>query len=96
MALASFSPSAAVRMTVTEVSSRLTLPADGSPTVALVANLGDSVVFVALGDDSVTASPDSSLAVLPRSQVALTIDSNTDVAAVTLSGISGMNVAVGT
>jgi hypothetical protein len=95
MAIASFAPTAAIEMPVTPVSSRVALPATGTPTIALVTNLGQQVVFVSLGDDAAEAAAGSSLAVLPHTQVALTIGANTNLAAVTLAGLSGLNIAVG-
>jgi hypothetical protein len=96
MAIDSFAPTDAVELQAANVSSSVELPTTGSPTVAIVTNLGQRVVFVALGDDTVEALQYGSMAVLPGSSVALTIGTNTNLAAITLSGVAGLNIAVGT
>jgi hypothetical protein len=96
MAIDSFAPTAAVELQATNVSSSVALPTTGSPTVAIVTNLGQRAAFVALGDDTVEALQYGSMAVLPGSPVTLTIGANTNLAAITLSGVAGLNIAVGT
>lgn len=96
MPLASFAPSAAVNLRVSTISANVELPATGSPTTAVVTNLGEHVSFVALGaDDTTVASASSSMAVMPGRTVSLTIGSNTYLAGVTLNGVSQLNIAVG-
>jgi hypothetical protein len=96
MTIPSFAPTDAVELQATNVSSSVELPTTGSPTVAIVTNLGQRVVFVAMGDDAVEAVQYEAMAVLPGSPVALTIGVNTNLAAITLSGVVGLNIAVGT
>ncbi|MFL9904265.1 hypothetical protein PQR71_40110 [Paraburkholderia fungorum] len=96
MAIASFAPTAAVEMPVTATSSQVALPTTGTPTIALLTNLGIQPVFVSLGTSSAVAAVAGACAVvMPGKSLALTIGTNTNLAAVTLTGASGLNVAVG-
>jgi hypothetical protein len=96
MAIASFAPSGAVNLPVSTTSSNVELPSDGSPTAALVTNMGEHVAFVELGgDDTVSASVDSSVAIMPGRSAALTLGTNTWLAGVALAGVSRLNIAVG-
>lgn len=96
MAIASFAPTAAVEMAVTATSSQVALPSTGTPTIALLTNLGIQPVFVALGASSaVTAAVGACAVVMPGRSLALTIGTNTNLAAVTLTGMTGLNIAVG-
>ena len=94
--IASFAPTAAVEIAVTSTSGRTVIPTTGTPTIALVTNLGPSPVFVALGSSSVTVAIGGGVVILPGAQLALTIGANTNIAAITLSGVAGLNLAVGT
>ena len=94
--IASFAPTAAVEIAVTSTSGRTVIPTTGTPTIALVTNLGPSPVFVALGSSSVTVAIGGGAVILPGAQLALTIGTNTNIAAITLSGVAGLNLAVGT
>lgn len=94
MAIASFSPTAGVTFTASNVSSGVVIPTTGTPTIALVTNLSQWIVLVALGASGVVATS-ASLPVMPGAQVALTIAPATNIAAITLSGVAGVNVTVG-
>jgi len=96
MAIASLEVTGIAFMSATPVSQSIAIPETGTPTVALVTNISDEVAFVALGDDTVEATQYESVAVLPRSPVALTIGAATNIAAVTLNGVAGLNIAFGT
>lgn len=96
MTIASFAPTATVVLDASATSSRVLLPTTGTPTVALVTNTSDGMVWVQLGGPTVTASQTSSLVVMPGSQIALTIGTNTYIAAISLFVVEGVNVTVGT
>jgi hypothetical protein len=84
-------------MAVTATSSQVALPTTGTPTIALLTNLGIQPVFVALGTSSAVVAVAGACAVVLRGRsLALTIGTNTNIAAVTLTGVAGLNVAVGT
>jgi hypothetical protein len=95
MAIASFAPTAGVTLSVSTTSANAALPITGTPAAALVTNLGQTIVFVALGAAGVVATT-ASLPVLPGTQIALTITPNTNIAAIALAGLSAINVTVGT
>jgi hypothetical protein len=95
MAIASFAPTASIVLDASATSSRAVLPTTGTPTIALATNTSATPVWVQLGNATVTASPDTSLAVVPNGQIALTIGANTYIAAIALYGIDGINVTVG-
>lgn len=96
MAIASFGPTAAIEMAVTQVTANVALPTAGTPTIAIVSNLSQQVVFVALGTGTVTAAIGTSMAILPGTSVALTIGGTiTNLAAITLAGLAGLNITVG-
>jgi hypothetical protein len=92
--ISSFAQTGGLFLPVNPVSSRAVLPTGGTPTIALVSNLGDRPAFVALGDGTVVAS-NASLAVMPGDQISLTIGTATNIAVVTLAGVVGLNIAVG-
>lgn len=96
MTIASLAPTATIFLTARSVSSQVALPTTGTPTVALVSNTGDQVAFVQLGASaSVTATIQGSTPVMPGEQLALTIGTNTNMAAITLSHQVGINITVG-
>jgi hypothetical protein len=95
MAIASFAPTATIVLDAGATSSNAALPTTGTPTVAMVTNTGAAPVWVQLGGSSVTASPSTSLAVMPGAQVALTIGANTYIAVVAAYAVEGVNVTVG-
>jgi hypothetical protein len=62
----------------------------------LITNLGQNTAFFAVGGSGVTANP-SSIPLLPGSNgFALTIGTNTYIAALALTGASPLNITVGT
>ncbi len=91
-----FTISGVVQLEVTSVTAAIALPLTGSPPTALITNFGEKTAFVALGGSTVTVTPATGLAVLPMASVALAIGSNTYLAAVTMAGETGLNVATGT
>lgn len=93
--IASFGPTAAIGFTAGTASANVALPTTGTPTIAVVANLGQQVAFVVLGNSSVAATTGTGMAILPNQAVALTIGANTNLAAVSLAGAVGLNVTVG-
>lgn len=96
MAIASFAPTAAIEMAVSATSSQIALSTTGTPTIALVSNLSQQPVFVALGASSaVVAVAGACAVVLPGQSLALTIGTNTNLAAITLAGLAGLNITVG-
>lgn len=96
MALASLALTAATKIAVTTTSARTVIPTTGSPTTALLTNLGPAPVFVLLGDSTVVATANTGVAVMPGDKLALTIGTATNIAAITLNGVAGLNLAVGT
>ena len=97
MAVASFAPTASFDMSVTQQSQNVALPTTGTPTIAFVENLGEQIIYVALvASGTAQVSPRQGLAVYPRTPpFPLTIGANTNIAAVTLAGVCGLNVTVG-
>jgi hypothetical protein len=95
MAIASFAPSATIVLDAGATSSNAALPTTGSPTIALVTNPNAAPVWVQLGGSTVTASPSASLVVVPNGQIALTIGTNTFIAAISSYATEGVNVTVG-
>jgi hypothetical protein len=77
----------------TSASQAVELPTSGSPTTALVTNIGSAVGYVLLGDSSVAVTSGTGLAVLPGASVALTIGANTYLAAIGAG--ANLNIAVG-
>lgn len=97
MTIASFAPTAAVNLPVTTTSASVQLPTTGTPTIALVTNMGEHPVFVQLGtNNAIAANITTSLVIEPGDSVALTIGSNTYLAGIALAGVSQLNIAVGT
>jgi hypothetical protein len=97
MAIASFNPTGSAFLNAGTVSSNVTIPTTGAPTIAMVTNLGSWPAFVAIGTDAtLTAVADLGLPVMPGAQVPVTIGANTTLAAVTLAQTTGLNVTVGT
>jgi hypothetical protein len=96
MAVASFAPTAALNMAVTQQTQNVALPTAGTPTIAYVQNMGEQIIYVALGSSTVQATPGQSMAIAPRTPpFPLTIGANTNIAAVTMAGVCGLNVTVG-
>lgn len=92
----SFVPTASAYLAVTGASSSIVLPTTGAPTVALVTNIGSVPVFLALGNSSVTVTAPNGIALMPGASLMLAIGAATNLAADTLAGTTGVNIAVGT
>ena len=95
MAIASFAPSGGAQLVAGPLSGRILLPTAGSPTIALVTNLGQAPVFVALGDNTVVAAIGTGVAIPPNGQIWLTIGSATYLAAIGLGGAAAVSISVG-
>jgi len=95
IALSSFAPTAAIPFQATAAGGNVAFPTTGTPTIAVVTNLGQQVVFVALGTSTVTVAPGTGLAIMPGDNVVLTLSGGAYLAAATLAGVSGLNIAVG-
>lgn len=95
MAIASFAPNAAVALAVSVTSSQVSLPTTGTPTIAVVTNIGSQPAYVALGSSSASVVAGAGMVVMPGAPLVLTIGANTNIAAITLSGATGLNIAVG-
>jgi len=96
MAVASFAPTSAFNMPVTQQSSNQAWSATGTPTILFVSNVGDQTVYVALGASTVKVDPAAATAILPRTPpFPLTIGTNTNIAAVCPGGASALNVTAG-
>ena len=94
MALNGFAVSAVVTLVPSNISSSVALP--GTPTgpaTALVTNTGSSIAYLALGVAGVTVNGPA-LALMPGRAIALTLGSDTTLAAVGQGSV--LNIAVGT
>jgi hypothetical protein len=97
MALAGFAPTGGtVSLEAGPESSNIALSLTGSPPTLLITNLGERPAFVALGAADTVAATIGSLAVPASGSVALTVASNTYIAAITLQGQTMLNVTSGT
>lgn len=97
MAVAAFAPTAGAFLSVSNASAQVALPTTGSPVSVVVTNIGGATAFLQLGTSSaVIAVAPTGLALMPGASVALTITPNTNLAAVTFSGNTGLNIVVGT
>lgn len=97
MAVASFAPTSAFSLPATQQSANQAWSATGTPTVGFVTNVGDLIVYIALGSNTVKADPATSMAIPPRTSLPLpiTLGANTNIAAVCPAGNSAINVTVG-
>jgi hypothetical protein len=95
MALASFAPSGYANLIGSGASQSVILPTSGTPTTALVTNIGSQITFVALGGSSVSVSPSTGLPLTPGQSIPLTIGSNTYLAAATAGGALQISIVVG-
>ena len=73
MALATFTPSASLSVFGTSASQNVALPSTGSPTTALVANVGNTPASVWIGTSGVAITPTTNLTVQPGQSIALAI-----------------------
>lgn len=88
----SFAPTASAFLAATPTPATIVLPTTGTPTVALVTNIGQLLVFVAL---AATVAPPAGVVLMPGASIMLTIGGATNIAAATLSGASGISITVG-
>ena len=96
IALSSFAPTASIAFQATQAGGNVLLPTTGTPTIAVVTNLGQQAVFVLLGSsNTVSVTPNGGIAIMPGDNIVLTIGANTYLAAVSLAGVSGLNITVG-
>jgi hypothetical protein len=93
MTIASLAPVAGATLAASAISTNGTIPTGG--TIAVVTNYGAALAFVTLGTSAALAATLTGLPILPGTQAVLTIGSNTTIAAVTLAGVTGLNVTVG-
>jgi hypothetical protein len=97
MSLAAFAPTGGtVTLSATSTSSNVALSLTGSPPSILVTNIGERPAFIALGTTNAVAATIASLAVPANGSVALTVASNTYLAAITLQGVAMLNITSGT
>lgn len=87
MALASFTPTGQASITANGVSANVAIPETGTPTQIIVTNLGGAPAFVLLGAPGVQVTIANGTPVLPNCPIALTLGTNTELAAIT-SGAS--------
>jgi hypothetical protein len=76
-------------------SARQALPGGGGPTL-VITNLGPSAAVVLLGNENVTVTLQTGMAVLANDWVALAVDSNTHLAAIGAQDRAALNLAQGT
>jgi hypothetical protein len=93
MTINSFAPAAGTLLPISATSSNVAIPSGG--TIAVVTNIGSGIAFVDIGTSGSLAATTAGLPVLPGGQAALTIGANTTLAAVTLAGLSQLNITVG-
>ncbi|MGB8478661.1 MAG: hypothetical protein WCE63_07450 [Acidobacteriaceae bacterium] len=91
-ALSSFTPTGAASIVANGSSQNVLLPTAGTPTIAIVTNVGNDVAYLLLGtSNAVAVTPSTGLALLPGDSINLTIGSNTYLAAIG----STVTIAVG-
>lgn len=88
----SISPTASVTLPATTTTSNIGLPTTGTPTIALITNIGPNIAFLAFGTSNAVTAVNGGMPVLPGTQIMVTIGSFTFVAAITLSGAAGINI----
>lgn len=90
--VSSFAPTGAASIVANGSSQNVELPAAGTPTIAIVTNVGNGIAYLLLGTSSaVVATPSTGLALLPGLSINLTIGTNTYLAAIG----STINISVG-
>lgn len=93
MTINSFAPVAGTLVPISALSTNIAIPTGGS--IAVVTNIGSGMAFVEIGTSGTLAATTAGLPILPGDQAALTIGTNTTLAAVTLTGLSQLNVTIG-
>lgn len=96
MALASMNPTANAVLLASPVSSNVLIPTTGTPTMALIQNLGSVLVWFAVGIGSGVTATTLNTPLQPGGQFALTIGTNTFLAAIAASGNAQIAITVGT
>lgn len=89
--ISSVSPTASVTLSVGNTSARIQIPTAGTPTVALITNFSQSLVFLAFGDNTVVAAV-GGVPLMPGTQLPITISGFTYVAGISLGPASTINV----
>lgn len=95
MPLNAIAPTGAVLLSASAASSRAAVVTTGSPTYALVSNLGAVPVFITLGDGTVVADSATGCPVMPGQQLAFTLGTATYIACSANIGASGVHVTFG-
>jgi hypothetical protein len=88
----------AFNISVDTASSRHAIPTTGSPTILSLTNLSagnGALIYVALGDSSVSSVTEQDLAISPGQTVFVIIGTNTNIAAIATIANSPLNVAPG-
>lgn len=93
--LAGFDPTGGIQLTASNVSSRVIVPATGTPTLVMVTNRGSSTAFVALGDNTIVATVATGVMVLPNDHVLLKLGTSTNLAAITASDRAVLQINAG-
>lgn len=96
MALPAITPTGAASLEASITSSRVAIPATGTPTQVVVTNFGPSAAFVALGDTTVVATVAAGFAILPNDKAVLTLGTNTNLAAITTHDTAALHINAGT
>lgn len=93
----SFSPTASAVINAGTVSASVALPTAGTPTIAMLTNLGEVPIFAVIGTAStLVATAPLGLPIMPYAEpFAVTIGTNTTIAAVTLARPATLNITVG-
>lgn len=92
VALASSSPTASVTLPATSTTANVAIPTVGSPTIAIITNIGPNIAFLAFGTSSTLVAANGGLPLMPGAQFVLTIGTFTFIAAITLTGGAGINI----
>lgn len=92
----SISPTASATLITGTTTANIQIPTTGTPTVALITNLGQFTVFLAFGTSSAVVAANGGVPLLANSAMAVTIGTFTWIAAISLGGFGEINVTVGT
>lgn len=90
--VSSVSPTASATLIATTTSANIAIPTTGTPTVALLTNLGQFLVFLAFGTSSAVTAANGGVPLMPGASLPVTIGSFTFVAAITLFGTIEVNI----
>jgi len=64
-------------------------------TKAIIANISEVIIFVSLGDASITTSSTTGFPIMPGTSVVLATNSSTYIAAASLSGVNTIRISTG-